>query len=59
MVSLQGSEVRPPRTPVEDVRGGFVFVDGGESTKEVVGTWARIGRMGTGASAKRGATSHS
>ena len=58
MVGRQESKVRPPRTPVGGVRGGFVFVDGGGSTKEVVGVWARIGRTGTGASIKRGATSH-
>ena len=43
---------------VGGVRRGFVFVDGGGSTKEMVGRWARIGRTGTGASVKRGATSH-
>ena len=43
---------------VGGVRGGFVFVDGGGLTKDVVGMWTEIGRTGTGASVKRGATSH-
>ena len=43
---------------VGGVCGGFVFVDGGGSMKEVVGRWTEIGRTGTGVCLKRGATSH-